>query len=75
MTKLISDTYLSEQAEEKKIAGAEIKFIENVLFSCYCKCGQELLRYLNVVLVLETFEHIFYGYRPGADYNKKSLNI
>ena len=45
------------------------------VFSYYCECCKKLLRYLNVVLVLEAFEHTFYTCRPGVDCNKKSLNI
>ena len=34
-----------------------------------------ILNYLNVVMSSQSFEHIFFTFRTGIDYNKNSLRI
>ena len=48
---------------------------ENILFSLYCNTGKILLNYLNVIMSNCSFEHVFFTYRPGINYNEKSLPI
>ena len=37
--------------------------------------GKSILNYLNVIMSSCPFEHVFFTYRAGIDYNKKSLQI
>ena len=48
---------------------------ENILFPLCCNTGKTLLNYLNGVMSSQPFEHIFFTFRTGIDYNKNYLRI
>ena len=74
VTNIVTENYLLEH-EIKKDIGKVKQRIFGILLSCYCQTGAKLLTFLSLILDANAFEHMFYTYRSGIDYNAESFKI